>query len=449
MKRRHWVFILLIVVLAALWIFRSEIIFRIAPKMVLSRAMDHTWEALEDRFADSPLRYVAGAINPEGCQNVSLQLEQSHELLGYLRCDMGLQFQNVPRRILGEGKLCASGRVLDFSVYMDEQFAAVCAPGLSGGIYYGITYDTFSEDIRKQQMLSFLLGGEMTARLESMVEDLQESISQPVLLPVMQPQDIRMALYGLLLLKTEAGYSEMETSAGKQMIPTVRSRATGEQLAEIAEPYLSRASEAQRKLVDALIQDPASEMECIFYLQNDHVMQLEGEWVLSGCRYRLKVELGEDPERDAISVILISGAGESETVYSVTVDTAADEQQYCETIMFRTSKLAAVTAVQAEYTWDLSSGDLRLKIIRDQEEQALRLNLTGSEGSMTIRTQDWTALWETLTGETSSGTAICTLTIQPGLPVRVPKYRNLDQWSGEDLMALLGSFGGLIGVPMQ
>ena len=41
---------------------------------------------------------------------------------------------------------------------------------------------------------------------------------------------------------------------------------------------------------------------------------------------------------------------------------------------------------------------------------------------------------------------ICTLSLQPGQEISVPQYKNLDQWSLEDLWIMIKGLGGLLGI---
>ena len=37
------------------------------------------------------------------------------------------------------------------------------------------------------------------------------------------------------------------------------------------------------------------------------------------------------------------------------------------------------------------------------------------------------------------------MTVRKGSAITTPKYKNLDEWSLDDLLVLLGSIGGLLG----
>jgi hypothetical protein len=89
-----------------------------------------------------------------------------------------------------------------------------------------------------------------------------------------------------------------------------------------------------------------------------------------------------------------------------------------------------------------------LSILRDTDKAQLRLNLEGEGDALTIRSQNAAPLLNLFLKKPMEAPAICTITLSPGREVTVPEYRSLDQWSMEDLFALLAGLGGLLGLKL-
>ena len=63
--------------------------------------------------------------------------------------------------------------------------------------------------------------------------------------------------------------------------------------------------------------------------------------------------------------------------------------------------------------------------------------------------QEAEVIQSALTGKEKTGPAICTLVISPGEPVEpLSGYKNLSDWSAEDLLLLITRLGQLIGIKL-
>ena len=69
------------------------------------------------------------------------------------------------------------------------------------------------------------------------------------------------------------------------------------------------------------------------------------------------------------------------------------------------------------------------------------LNLSQAQDGFQIQTKDFAAL----IGINSQKGFDSTMTVRKGSAITTPKYKNLDEWSLDDLLVLLGSIGGLLG----
>ncbi len=448
MKKKWWILAGFLLSLAVCLCFFG-VRLRLAPRWILSRSMGNAITQLETRFQNSPIHLLEGVVNPEGEQKLELQLETKHRNLGPVHYDMTLQTQLMPNRIYADGTVVADGKALDLSLYLDENFAAVSSDDLVAGNNYGITYDTFSRDIRDRQLLAAILGDKTIAGLESSVASLQEKMSMDLTLPEFSLNDIYNALYGILAMKPRISREEiLLPTAGDHKGYVVSFGATGAEIYEASQPYREQLTPELLGMLDKMGKDPESKVSVKFSLYKGKLIQILGQLENATETYECLLYLGEDPEEKSLSLGWNVQTGEVTKKFSVMIRTESDEESYEELLYFVKTENGVKESTSLDYQWDLSSGDMELEVRRGERKAEQRLNLTGEGETITIRAQNIRPLLNFLLEQEKVKPAICTLSVSPGNGVAVPEYRNLDQWSMEDLLALLSGFGGLIGLKM-
>ena len=446
MKRKWWLLggcAVLLSLLVSLCFFGVRL--RIAPRLVLSRALNATFEQLEERFDDSPVHLIEEAMDREGRQSASLQLQTEQDLLGIIRYDMHLHTQLRPNRIQAEGSVIAGGKALDLALYLDDTFAAVSSKSLVEGSYYGITYDTFSENIRSLQLLNALIGEKTISGWEDSVSALDEAMSRDLTMPEWETEDVVSALYGILAL--EPRVSRIDAPAGGAVkTDAVMFRATGQEIAKLVEPHRAEVAPELLRVIDEWKADASACVEAVFLLQKGKLMQIQLDLVSSASTVRMTACPGNTPATEPMTLEIVTQTGEDRSRLSLKVETVSYEAAYQERLDITQTRNGLQHALSLDYSYDLSTGEMDLTILRDGNKAQLRLNLEGGEDSLTIRSQDVSPLLNLFLKMPMESPAICTLTVSPGREVAVPEYRDLKQWSMEDLFALLTGFGGLLGL---
>lgn len=170
--------------------------------MTLSNAADDALSKLEQRLAESPVPILAKGYDESGRNTTSLALTVSDGV----QYDMQVQTDLTSNQILADGTIRIDGKALNLSAYLDKEFAAITSEDLFKGGYYGITYDTFSSDVRSFPLLSRLIPSATLSKLDSSVEKLQVYMNrtrQIPQLPEVQEEDIHKLILGLLVLKSD------------------------------------------------------------------------------------------------------------------------------------------------------------------------------------------------------------------------------------------------------
>lgn len=439
--KRKWVMILVLVLAAAsvcAFCFRDALMVRLFPKIVLSKAIGETFQQLNERYAESPVHLLTNALDQEGCQQVSLKLDTSTQFMGIAHYDLELHTQLAPNRIQGKGTVSTGSGIMDMDLYLDENFAAISSESLTEGTYYGITYDTFSQDIRGYQLLSFLAGEETLKDWEASVSSMAEMMRRSYTLPEITAEDIRTALLGALTLAAEV-------KAGEKGCYSISFRAEGDELAEAAAPYLSKAPKELVSLIRAMDEDDDSEVQIVFYLNNKQLTRIEAGMTMEAASYQISAEI-IDNSLD-LELFLYDGTDLERTELSI--QTVSDTANYQEKISVKRTRNGVQSQNSVDYTWDLSSGDMVMNLLLNGETYAIRLNLTGEGERFTLSCQEFEKILSILSGKEKSRPAIGTLTVSPGEPIAdMPAYRNLSDWSMEDFMLLIARLGGLVGLKL-
>jgi len=213
LKKKKWLLLLIPAVLllaaALVWFLY------LSPRMTLSNAADDALSMLEQRLGESPVPILAKGYDESGRNTTSLALTVSDGV----QYDMQVQTDLTSNQILADGTIRIDGKALNLSAYLDKEFAAITSEDLFKGGYYGITYDTFSSDVRSFPLLSRLIPSATLSKLDSSVEKLQVYMNrtrQIPQLPEVQEEDIHKLILGLLVLKSDV-HKETLTVDGQSL----------------------------------------------------------------------------------------------------------------------------------------------------------------------------------------------------------------------------------------
>ncbi len=432
-KKQKWILplVLVLVVVLLLGSFWDTAKVYLAPKTVLTEALANTAQALGTRFGGSPVHVLTKGFDRSLRNTIQLKMTRPEALLGDVQYDMTLMTQLSPRRILGSGTAAAGDRVLDLGLYLDDDFAAITSVGLLGGGYYGITYDTFSQDIRKNGILAFLIGEETLSEWEASMDDLQQTMWNTLELPEFSREDLKMAMLGLLALRPEVTRETVDLSRGMRECFRLRFQVKGE---------LIRTAAEMADMPLPVVLDDNSLLTADFYLAEGYVVRCCLE--LTGPDAMAIALTGDtQPVTDCLMLDFSRGNGEH---LGLTLNTVSSDKLYTEEITVR--KKAEVCTMH--YSWNSETGDGQLSHSGAAGKTVTALNLMPTENGFRIQTDDLDALLAILGEGEDKADTHATLTVTKGSDFAAPDYKNLDQWSMEDVLSLLGGLGGLLGLKL-
>lgn len=441
-KFRWWLLtvpvLLILGILAA--VFRDAIFIWVAPKMVLTSALTKVFSQLEERFRDDPLLILARSVDPEGKYTADMELEMEKEILGKVSYDMTVQADGAAHQLFAGGVAKTADRTLDLSLYMDAGFMAVSSEELVRGNYYGITYDTFAADLRKIPLLNLMVSDGLLAQWDASVQDIRERMNRTYALPELpeiSQEDMRQLLLGVAAMPCEVEKCSVMLDGEAVACHKLEYRASGKQVGE----FLSEVTNG------AYSEDTAAVVS--FYLYRNTVIKLmvaceSGESTLS-----YSLILGLNPGEDALTLQGIrTGNGKSDE-FLTTVTTQHGEDSYAETWNIYRASDGAGSRISVSYDWNPTSGEMVLK----SGDSTVSLNLTETENGFRLVTDDLARLMQIAMQNVQTSTKDteiqCIMTVTKGAEITKPVYKNLDQWSLEDFLVLLGGVGSLLGIKIK
>lgn len=415
MKKKKWLLLLIPAVLllaaALVWFLY------LSPRMTLSNAADDALSKLEQRLAESPVPILAKGYDESGRNTTSLALTVSDGV----QYDMQVQTDLTSNQILADGTIRIDGKALNLSAYLDKEFAAITSEDLFKGGYYGITYDTFSSDVRSFPLLSRLIPSATLSKLDSSVEKLQVYMNrtrQIPQLPEVQEEDIHKLILGLLVLKSDV-HKETLTVDG-QSLECLRFdySATGEQAGTLLGYLMDTGGLSQ------------GDIDASFYLYGKTLVAVRCDGRAGENRAALRLDLGLDAAQGDVSIAVEKLENGEKSAFSYKIGARGADGAHTETAAFGTQSISC--------DWQPKTGDMVLTL---PGKSPISLNLSQAQDGFQIQTKDFAAL----IGINSQKGFDSTMTVRKGSAITTPKYKNLDEWSLDDLLVLLGSIGGMLG----
>lgn len=436
MKKKKLLLLLLAVFLAAvvvLTVFWNEIIIYATPKSVLTTALHGAMADLQTWYERSPVSMLAEYIDPSGQYTAQMKLDTDHKMLGPVSCDLTVQADTMDNRIAAEGMLHTGQADLDLHLYLDRDFMAISSQDLLKGNYYGIPYDTFPEDIRRNSLISSLIGEATLSEWETSVAEIQSMMNRSYRIPevpAFSGEDIQRAMLAVMLLPSHVEQVEMPVWGIYDQCYRVSYSATGDQVTQILSYLMDTGDGADARL------------HASFYLYEKELvmMQLNGEAGGNSIQCALEFMLGSATTRTLRYELQ---EGDTEQGFCLRHDAQSNNGYLEESWTIYPNFGAEGEGSELRYRWEPVMGELVLYL-----QPAVTLNVFKTEAGLHIQTEQFQWLMDALSDRESDLEAepvSCNLILQKGAHVETPTYQNITQCTMEDLLHLMRNIGSLLG----
>lgn len=418
MKKKKWPWIVLAVVLAL--VIAGALVWKLVlePKAKLSQAIPEALSALEQRWSESPIPILAQGLDESGLNTTELNLSVSDGV----QYDMQVRSDMTGNRLCADGAVTVDGQKLNLSAYLDGKFAAITSRELLSGGYYGITYDTFSSDIRSFGLLSRLIPEELLTQWDGSVEKLRTYMNrsrQIPRIPEIQEQDIQLLMLGIVALPGDITRETVAMEGRELSCLCIDYSAGGEQVGALLGNLMR-------------VDDPSQgEIKATFYLWENALLSAECLGRAGENAVRLALSLGTNPLEGEVSIALEMQENGETSAFSYTIGARESDGSHMETLLSGAQTIS--------FHWNPETGDMLLNL---PGKPPVSLNLTEAEDGFCVKTQDFAVLM----GIDSQKDFDAAMTVHKGASIVTPEYKNLRDWSFEDLLVLLGGLGSLIGL---
>lgn len=402
--------VLAVILVASAAIYWDAIVMYIAPQIPLKEALDAVFTGLHQRWQESPVPILLRGYDADGL-NTS-QLELTDPATGAVQGRLEVQSDLEGNQIAFQGTLPNAEKLGSASVYMNREFAALTSDALLQGGYYGITYDSFSQDIRSFPLVSLLAPEKLLNQWQEQMDDMQEQMCWELSLPELPEitlEELKTVSLGLWVLRGRVSTQTLDAGGEALTCWLVTYDLTGELAG-----FLWKAAANAPMPEDGRIR-------LSFCLYQKSLIRVELEAAAGEQKMAVHLELGPDAYQDDLSLTV----AKENTSHTMALNT----QQGRDNI--------TVDGTTYAYQWDRPTGGLLL-LLPDKDPLALKLTAAG-DGFRVESDQLWRFVRKNAL--TNYG---CTLTVTKGAEIQPPEYKNLDQWSMEDLMIFLNSVWTLI-----
>lgn len=464
--------LIIAVVLAFTW---QSLLMMIAPRAALSLAAGSTSHSLEERYDGSP---VALLNKVDFAEQSRLAFGADINYAGEaVKAKIQLDYLKAQRQCAISASLRNSQKEYAANMYLDPEFAAASLNFFDAGTYYGLTFDSFKEDIKKSflgQMLEDEQIDMIDTALQSMLDMYTMDTDEEALL-----EPYRQVIEDFVTeLEAQKGTAEAQLDGNTYQCNTVSFVLTEEAVVDLMKELIKTLKEdPQMKVLmtsdlsDVLdeedleeswdeviksLEDSVEEFaetadfdtELISYVRNGRLVQLRLDVTLKvdgeEIDVRMDMVFGLKPESDLIFELSAKQDGEKAVIKAVSSITNEDS-------VFHEKLKIAVNIPDADKAemelttkWNKETGRLTISAEMEadgehMDEMTFTCKLKELENGfeITIDQEDLKQLLDladvSIPDELSFSINIaCTAEVQ----ITKPDYVNLDKWN-EDMFARL------------
>lgn len=169
----------------AVWVVSAAVywdvlVMYLAPQIAIESAFQTVCDDLEARYQESPLPIFLQGYDENGLQTVRLELLTSDGSKSRLKVQADLKHNQIDM----EGALPEKPSLGEVCLYLNKDYAAMTSSTLLAGGFYGITYDTFAQDLQSgvntlesiSSHVTWFLPQGQTQKIQEALDDLRASI---------------------------------------------------------------------------------------------------------------------------------------------------------------------------------------------------------------------------------------------------------------------------------
>lgn len=352
-----------------------------------------------------------------------------------------------------------------FDMYVDPDCVALRSNPISKNVYYGLTFDTFPEDLRNSGFGKMLTEDQML-QCDNIVDALDESINQTMDYQQLLEPYIELLLRYTDTLEPETG-SEILSLDGKQChCDTLTFQLEQSELAELIKDLVNqmeqdehlRALIATAAIGDGLdfttLRERLVDLNCSIDMKGDlcfYVYHSQLAAIMFDVEYahrdtkndaglNIMLSFGKKPGQSDILCDIDIREGEAFTELSITSSVENKASGYLNILSFQKG---ADTGFIINNYWDRRNGDWSIRIKSNlsgiHHEYDISANLIETNSGFVLSAYDIHSLFDLGETDFEPYESCINLRVMSGATIRKPKYTNLDKISVRNIMDIVNS----------
>lgn len=285
-KKQYWILLpaVVLILAAAAMVFRDTLLMCLLPQIPLGKAIEGAAVRLETEIQESPLPILLRGYEEDGLNTLEARLSNDGAPVGRLQIRADLEGNQIQLK----GEFPEGSQLPGLDLYLNRDALALTSDILQGG-YYGITFDTFAQDLDSIPLAARLLPPQLKGEWETSVRGLQEKMDWDISLPAIPQisrEELKPALLGLWVLRPQV--EAVERNSPEQLCWRISYRVKGKTAKFLWEKVFQGSYTGKEEI-------------CLtFYLYQNTLIQAE----FSGTAGDRHMECRLTMEPEALSLIL-------------------------------------------------------------------------------------------------------------------------------------------------
>lgn len=422
MHRRRILYLFLFLTIGLLVIcyclFRDQLLIHLSPQAALHAAIKTTAAQLEMRFADTPCAGILEIINTEGQYEAEFSLAAEDAPVDSWVGKIYIDGSN--KRLRSEGDVVYKGKEISGSIYADSDAIAYCADKNSNDGFLGVTFRSFSEDIQKMDIMNIFLSDQTLQTIELGLQQIKQVVNTdffPIPAPLTEQDNLQKIFLAMMTFPCDTTRT------------TVALDGNAVNCLEISFTLDPRAA-------GNYIQDPSV---IKFYLNNGQLIKMQLQSLAEGENALFSVVLGKDPQKNTIRI--------SYKEIDIEINREDCNGEHTE---------SAMVSGLSDHVYCITSNAATgmIHVYPDEPQKQNRLmdfHFTRLGKAMQVQSSDYSELFQLIFpemfDENGAYSISGSIVLAKGAAVPKQSYKNLDQWTAEDLLVIFQNLGVFLEIP--
>lgn len=463
---------------AFLW---KPLLLKFSPQTYLGMASAKTAKAMAKRSEGSPLSLLNMGSD---CGTMDVVLDYKDEFSGESTVKMSIASDLKAKKWAVNADLSAAGQDMDLDVYVDSDFLALRSNLIPEEDYYGLTYDTFADDLRKSAFGEMLTDSQIE-QFDEIVQLFDDSIDRYSNYEELLEPYIQLIEDYVKNLKAITGSEKLELGDKQYKCDTIAYTLEQDELVDLLDEMIDKLEDDEdlkdmflspissiygedldaswsdmvdelRDILNAMDEETDAEGVLVYYIHSTRIVAADFDIELSehGGDGQINVDtmltFGKDPSKDDM-ILDLEVEVDEETVEFRCVSSVENKDGIYKNTLSVTGGADDDSELDIKLItkWNRENGklsfDLASEIDGEEFNTDFSIKVLEITDGLQIAVDDLYALITDIDESFSDGNdqfdCSFTIDIKDNCSIETPEYINLDQIDEDVISDLIGNIG--------